>query len=37
MTRCTLLDGWLNAESKKIDKSEKVSKKEFVTGKKIKV
>lgn len=36
MTRCKLLDDWFDNQSKKIDEAEKKTKKEFVTGKKIK-
>ena len=35
MTRCTTLDAWFDAQSKKIDKDEKKTKKEFVTGDKV--
>lgn len=37
MTRCNSLDAWFDDQSKKVDKAEKITKKEFVTGKKIKV
>ena len=37
MTRCSNLDAWFDDQSKKIDKAEKETKKEFVTGNKIKV
>ena len=37
MTRCINLDSWFDDQSKKVDEVEKVTKKEFVTGKKIKV
>lgn len=36
MTRCNTLDAWFDEQSKKIDKTEKKTKKEFVTGNKIK-
>ncbi len=36
MTRCNYLDAWFDEQSKKIDKAEKETKKEFVTGNKIK-
>ena len=36
MTRCNSLDKWFDVQSKKIDEAEKKTKKEFVTGKKIK-
>lgn len=36
MTRCSTLDSWFDDQSKKVDKAEKETKKEFVTGKKIK-
>tara|TARA_R110000822_G_scaffold27401_17_gene81880 strand:- start:4269 stop:4394 length:126 start_codon:yes stop_codon:yes gene_type:complete len=36
LTRCNSLDAWFDVESKKIDKVEKKTKKNFVTGKKIK-
>ena len=36
MTRCNTLDAWFDEQSKKIDKTEKRTKKEFVTGNKIK-
>ena len=32
LTRCILLDEWFNAMSKKIDKEELKTKKDFVTG-----
>ena len=36
MTRCSYLDAWFDVQSKKIDEEEKKTKKEFVTGNKIK-
>ena len=36
MTRCNNLDAWFDVQSKKIDEAEKKTKKEFVTGNKIK-
>tara|TARA_X000001382_G_scaffold129654_2_gene122221 strand:+ start:1533 stop:1655 length:123 start_codon:yes stop_codon:yes gene_type:complete len=36
MTRCKNLDAWFDTQSKKIDEEEKKTKKEFVTGDKIK-
>ena len=36
MTRCSTLDSWFDDQSKKVDEAEKETKKEFVTGKKIK-
>tara|TARA_R100001079_G_scaffold96336_1_gene59583 strand:- start:830 stop:952 length:123 start_codon:yes stop_codon:yes gene_type:complete len=36
MTRCKLLDNWFDNQSKKIDEAEKKTKKNFVTGTKIK-
>lgn len=36
MTRCIYLDSWFDDQSKKIDKTEKETKKEFITGNKIK-
>ena len=36
MTRCVFLDEWFDFQSKKIDETEKKTKKEFVTGNKIK-
>tara|TARA_R110000744_G_scaffold60119_1_gene124742 strand:+ start:18972 stop:19079 length:108 start_codon:yes stop_codon:yes gene_type:complete len=32
MTRCTLLDGWFDTESKKLDKAELKEKKDLITG-----
>ena len=32
MTRCTLLDGWLDAESKKLDEAQEQEKVCIVTG-----
>jgi hypothetical protein len=34
MTRCNFLDTWFDTQSKVIDKKEKESKKDFVTGEK---
>jgi hypothetical protein len=34
MTRCKYLDAWFDAKSKEIDKKEKKTKKDFVTGEK---
>ncbi len=34
MTRCNLLDAWFDAESKKLDKKEKETKKDLITGEK---
>jgi hypothetical protein len=36
MTRCNSLDKWFDFQSKKIDEAEKKTKREFVTGNKIK-
>mgnify|MGYP003643110159 CR=1 FL=1 len=36
MTRRNSLDAWFDVQSKKIDDAEKKTKKEFVTGNKIK-
>jgi len=36
LTRCTLLDEWFDNKSKKIDETEKETKKDFVTGKEVK-
>jgi len=36
MTRCSTLDSWFDEQSKKVDEAEKKTKKEFVTGNKIK-
>ena len=36
MTRCSALDSWFDDQSKKVDKTEKVTKKDFVTGKEVK-
>lgn len=36
MTRCTYLDSWFDEKSKKIDETEKKTKKDFVTGKEVK-
>ena len=36
MTRCNFLDTWFDEQSKVIDKKEGKTKKEFVTGNKIK-
>tara|TARA_R100000231_G_scaffold129485_1_gene100895 strand:+ start:2714 stop:2833 length:120 start_codon:yes stop_codon:yes gene_type:complete len=35
MTRCKLLDSWLDIKSKELDKIEKKTGKDVVTGKKI--
>ena len=32
MTRCTLLDKWFDAESKRLDKEEEKQKKDLITG-----
>ncbi len=32
MTRCNYLDAWFDTKSKEIDKAEKKTKKDFVTG-----
>tara|TARA_Y100000004_G_scaffold124313_1_gene139790 strand:- start:240 stop:347 length:108 start_codon:yes stop_codon:yes gene_type:complete len=34
MTRCILLDGWLDAKSKELDDAEKIAKKDLITGQK---
>ncbi len=34
MTRCTLLDTWIDAESKRLDKEEKKQTKDLITGEK---
>lgn len=34
MTRCNFLDTWFDEQSKIIDKKEKETKKDFVTGEK---
>tara|TARA_R100000773_G_C4132508_1_gene62717 strand:+ start:333 stop:464 length:132 start_codon:yes stop_codon:yes gene_type:complete len=34
MTRCILLDTWLDAKSKELDKAEKEKKKDLITGEK---
>jgi len=34
MTRCNLLDTWLDAKSKELDKAEKELKKDLITGEK---
>lgn len=36
MTRCNYLDAWFDEQSKKVDKAEKETKKDFVTGKEVK-
>ena len=36
MTQCNTLDAWFDEQSKKVDEAEKKTKKEFVTGNKIK-
>lgn len=36
MTRCSNLDAWFDEQSKKIDKAEKETNKDFVTGKEVK-
>ena len=36
MTRCTYLDSWFDVQSKKVDETEKKTKKDFVTGKEVK-
>jgi len=36
MTRCSTLDSWFNEQSKKVDRVEKKTKKDFVTGKEVK-
>tara|TARA_R110000764_G_scaffold66118_1_gene137989 strand:+ start:2690 stop:2821 length:132 start_codon:yes stop_codon:yes gene_type:complete len=36
MTRCSDLNSWFDDQSKKVDKVEKKTKKEFVTGNKVK-
>ena len=36
MTRCNYLDAWFDEQSKKIDVTEKKTKKDFVTGKEVK-
>tara|TARA_R110000782_G_scaffold133678_1_gene226052 strand:+ start:2857 stop:2970 length:114 start_codon:yes stop_codon:yes gene_type:complete len=37
MTRCSDLNSWFDDQSKKVDKAEKKTKKDFVTGKEVKV
>jgi len=32
MTRCTLLDTWFDAQSKRLDKEEKKLNKDLITG-----
>tara|TARA_R100000329_G_C7569101_1_gene201385 strand:+ start:324 stop:431 length:108 start_codon:yes stop_codon:yes gene_type:complete len=32
MTRCTLLDTWFDAQSKRLDKAEAKQKKDLITG-----
>ena len=34
MTRCTILDTWLDTKSKELDKAEKELKKDLITGEK---
>lgn len=34
MTRCNFLDAWFDEQSKIVDKEEKKTKKDFVTGEK---
>ena len=34
MTRCTYLDSWFDAESKRLDEEEKKQKKDLITGEK---
>ena len=34
MTRCKMLDGWFDVQSKRLDEAEKKEKKDLVTGKK---
>jgi hypothetical protein len=34
MTRCNYLDSWFDEQSKIVDKEEKKTKKDFVTGEK---
>lgn len=34
MTRCTLLDKWLDVESKRLDEEEEKQKKDLITGEK---
>jgi hypothetical protein len=34
LTRCTLLDKWFDAESKRLDKEEEKQKKDLITGEK---
>ena len=36
MTRCIYLDAWFDEQTKKINKVEKETKKDFVTGKEAK-
>ena len=36
MTRCNYLDAWFDEQSKKVDETEKKTKKDFVTGKEVK-
>jgi len=36
MTRCNSLDTWFDDQSKKVNKVEKKTKKDFVTGKEVK-
>lgn len=37
MTRCNFLDTWFDIQSKKVDKREEKTRKDFVTGKELKV
>ena len=32
MTRCKMLDGWFDTQSKRLDKEEKVQQKDLITG-----
>lgn len=36
MTRCVYLDSWFDEQSKMVDKAEKETNKDFVTGKEVK-
>jgi|DEB0MinimDraft_10_1074344.scaffolds.fasta_scaffold710679_2 hypothetical protein len=36
MTRCIFLDNWFDVQSKIVDKKEKKTQKDFVTGKEVK-
>jgi hypothetical protein len=32
MTKCILLDGWFDAQSKRLDKEEETQRKDLITG-----